>query len=99
MRTIALVVVAAYLLRYAWRVPLSGVSYQLVVELRENYYRQSSCQHPEFYLRRCTDNLMAWAINDVDHVVFAAREEVLTLVDSPAMGYTVLIVMSTQVDW
>ena len=37
--------------------------------------------------------------NDVDRVVFAAGEGVLTLVDSLVMGCAVLIVMSTQISW
>lgn len=45
--TIALIAVVVYLLRYVWRVLLFGASYQLAVELREDYYRQLSRQHPE----------------------------------------------------
>ncbi len=91
--------VVVYLLRYVWRVLLFGASYQLAVELREDYYRQLSRQHPEFYLRHRTGDLMARATNDVDRVVFAAGEGVLTLVDSLVMGCAVLIMMSTQISW
>ncbi|MEB7922303.1 SmdA family multidrug ABC transporter permease/ATP-binding protein [Atlantibacter hermannii] len=96
-----MVAVAAivYLLRYVWRVLLFGASYQLAVELREDFYRQLSRQHPEFYLRHRTGDLMARATNDVDRVVFAAGEGVLTLVDSLVMGCVVLVVMSTQISW
>ena len=97
--TIALIAVVVYLLRYVWRVLLFGASYQLAVELREDYYCQLSRQHPEFYLRHRTGDLMARATNDVDRVVFAAGEGVLTLVDSLVMGCAVLIVMSTQISW
>ncbi|WET39694.1 SmdA family multidrug ABC transporter permease/ATP-binding protein [Citrobacter enshiensis] len=97
--TIALIAAVVYLLRYVWRVLLFGASYQLAVELREDYYRQLSRQHPEFYLRHRTGDLMARATNDVDRVVFAAGEGVLTLVDSLVMGCAVLIVMSTQISW
>ncbi|HEM6682668.1 SmdA family multidrug ABC transporter permease/ATP-binding protein [Citrobacter koseri] len=97
--TMAMVAVIVYLLRYVWRVLLFGASYQLAVELREDYYRQLSRQHPEFYLRHRTGDLMARATNDVDRVVFAAGEGGLTLVDSLVMGCAVLIVMSTQLSW
>ena len=97
--TMAMIAVIVYLLRYVWRVLLFGASYQLAVELREDYYRQLSRQHPEFYLRHRTGDLMARATNDVDRVVFAAGEGVLTLVDSLVMGCAVLIVMSTQLSW
>ncbi|HII2244349.1 TPA: multidrug ABC transporter permease/ATP-binding protein [Escherichia coli] len=97
--TMVLIAVVVYLLRYVWRVLLFGASYQLAVELREDYYRQLSRQHPEFYLRHRTGDLMARATNDVDRVVFAAGEGVLTLVDSLVMGCAVLIVMSTQISW
>ena len=95
----AAIAVVVYLLRYVWRVLLFGASYQLAVELRRDFYRQLSRQHPEFYLRHRTGDLMARATNDVDRVVFAAGEGVLTLVDSLVMGCAVLIVMSTQISW
>ena len=94
-----LTAVVVYLLRYVWRVLLFGASYQLAVELREDFYRQLSRQHPGFYLRHRTGDLIARATNDVDRVVFAAGEGVLTLVDSLVMGMAVLIVMSTQISW
>ncbi|WLO83871.1 SmdA family multidrug ABC transporter permease/ATP-binding protein [Pantoea agglomerans] len=91
--------VVVYLLRYVWRVLLFGASYQLAVELREDFYRQLSRQQPAFYLRHRTGDLIARATNDVDRVVFAAGEGVLTLVDSLVMGCVVLLVMSTQISW
>lgn len=97
--TMVLIAVVVYLLRYVWRVLLFGASYQLAVELREDYYHQLSRQHPEFYLCHRTGDLMARATNDVDRVVFAAGEGVLTLVDSLVMGCAVLIMMSTQISW
>ncbi|XBS70837.1 SmdA family multidrug ABC transporter permease/ATP-binding protein [Acerihabitans sp. KWT182] len=88
-----------YLLRYVWRVLLFGASYQLAVELRARFYRLLSGQSPGFYLRHRTGDLMARATNDVDRVVFAAGEGVLTLVDSLVMGCSVLVVMSVQLSW
>lgn len=91
--------VVVYLLRYVWRVLLFGASYQLAVELRQDFFLQLSRQHPAFYLRHRTGDLIARATNDVDRVVFAAGEGVLTLVDSLVMGLAVLIVMATQISW
>ncbi|CCP06392.1 heterodimeric multidrug efflux pump [Erwinia amylovora MR1] len=91
--------IIVYLLRYVWRILLFGASYHLAVELREDFYRQLSRQHPEFYLRHRTGDLIARATNDVDRVVFAAGEGVLTLVDSLVMGMVVLVVMSSQISW
>lgn len=88
-----------YLLRYVWRILLFGASYMLAVKLRENFYHQLSRQHPNFYLRHRTGDLIARATNDVDRVVFAAGEGVLTLVDSLVMGCAVFIVMSVQISW
>lgn len=95
----AVIALLVYLLRYVWRVLLFGASYQLAVELRNDFYRQLSLQHPEFYQRHRTGDLMARATNDVDRVVFAAGEGVLTLVDSLVMGCVVLVVMATQISW
>ncbi|OON37517.1 multidrug ABC transporter permease/ATP-binding protein [Izhakiella australiensis] len=94
-----LAALVTYLLRYFWRILLFGASYQLAVELREDFYRQLSRQHPAFYLRHRTGDLIARATNDVDRVVFAAGEGVLTLVDSLVMGIMVLLVMSTSISW
>lgn len=91
--------IVVYLLRYVWRVLLFGAAYQLAVELRERLYHQLTRQNPSFYLRHRTGDLMARATNDVDRVVFAAGEGVLTLVDSLVMGLAVLVVMSTQISW
>lgn len=95
----ALSALLTYLLRYFWRVLLFGASYQLAVELRGDFYRQLSRQHPAFYLRHRTGDLIARATNDVDRVVFAAGEGVLTFVDSLMMGCAVLVVMCTQLSW
>ncbi|MEA9390813.1 SmdA family multidrug ABC transporter permease/ATP-binding protein [Acerihabitans sp. TG2] len=89
----------AYLLRIVWRILLFGASYKLAVELRARFYHLLSHQLPGFYLRHRTGDLMARATNDVDRVVFAAGEGVLTLVDSLVMGLSVLVVMSTQISW
>lgn len=94
-----LIAVMVYLLRYVWRIFLFGASYQLAVELRDDFYRQLSRQHPAFYLRHRTGDLIARSTNDVDRVVFAAGEGVLTLVDSMVMGCAVFVVMSTQISW
>nr|WP_225622427.1 SmdA family multidrug ABC transporter permease/ATP-binding protein [Musicola keenii] len=88
-----------YLLRYFWRIWLFGAAYQLAVELRQDFYQQLSRQHPAFYLRHRTGDLIARATNDVDRVVFAAGEGVLTLVDSLVMGCAVLVIMCTQLSW
>ncbi|CAK9884124.1 MAG: putative multidrug resistance ABC transporter ATP-binding/permease protein YheI [Candidatus Erwinia impunctatus] len=94
-----IIAVMIYLLRYLWRVLLFGAAYKLAVELRQAFYHQLSRQNAAFYQRHRTGDLMARATNDVDRVVFAAGEGVLTLVDSLFMGVAVLIVMSTQISW
>jgi len=88
-----------YLLRIVWRILLFGASYKLAVELRGRFYQLLSHQQPGFYLRHRTGDLMARATNDVDRVVFAAGEGVLTLVDSLVMGLSVLVVMSIEISW
>ncbi|MDX7018548.1 ABC transporter transmembrane domain-containing protein, partial [Klebsiella aerogenes] len=87
---------AVYLLRYIWRLWLFGASYQLAVKLRMQIYRQLSLQSSAFYQRYRTGDLIARTTNDVDKVVFAAGEGVLTLVDSMVMGLAVLVMMSIQ---
>ncbi|MBS0910132.1 SmdA family multidrug ABC transporter permease/ATP-binding protein [Tatumella sp. JGM118] len=99
---ISLILITAlltYLLRYVWRILLFGASYRLALVLREKYYRQLSQQSQVFYSQYRTGDLLARATNDVDRVVFAAGEGVLTLIDSLVMGLAVLVVMSTQISW
>ncbi|QCI24516.1 SmdA family multidrug ABC transporter permease/ATP-binding protein [Buchnera aphidicola (Muscaphis stroyani)] len=93
------VAITVYILRYLWRVLLFGASYQLATELRVKLYSYLSQQSQEFFLMNRTGDLMARATNDVDRVVFAAGEGVLTLVDSLVMGLSVLIIMSTQINF
>ncbi|QCI20606.1 SmdA family multidrug ABC transporter permease/ATP-binding protein [Buchnera aphidicola (Brachycaudus cardui)] len=96
---ILLVAIIVYILRYLWRVLLFGASYQLATELRVKFYSYLSQQSEKFFLENRTGDLIARATNDVDRVVFAAGEGVLTLVDSLVMGCSVLIVMSTQISF
>ncbi len=96
---IFLVAIIVYILRYLWRILLFGASYQLATELRVKFYSYLSKQSQNFFLKNRTGDLIARATNDVDRVVFAAGEGVLTLVDSLVMGLSVLIVMSTQISF
>lgn len=96
---ILLVAIIVYILRYLWRILLFGASYQLATELRVQFYSYLSKQSQKFFLKNRTGDLIARATNDVDRVVFAAGEGVLTLVDSLVMGFSVLIVMSTQISF
>ncbi|PPI88407.1 multidrug ABC transporter permease/ATP-binding protein [Candidatus Pantoea edessiphila] len=88
-----------YILRYVWRILLFGASYKLAVELRDVFYRQLSIQQTSFYLKYRTGDLIARVTHDVDCVVFAAGEGVLTLVDSIVMSAMVLTIMSIQINW
>lgn len=94
-----LIALVIYVLRYIWRVWLFGASYKLAVRLRQDFYQQFSRQSPAFYHHYRTGDLIARSTNDVDKVVFAAGEGVLTLVDSLVMGCVVLLVMSIEISW
>ncbi|HGI5212841.1 TPA: SmdA family multidrug ABC transporter permease/ATP-binding protein [Providencia alcalifaciens] len=93
------IALTVYGLRYVWRLWLFGASYKLAVQLRQQIYRQLSLQNQPFYLKYRTGDLIARTTNDVDRVVFAAGEGVLTLVDSLVMGCAVLIMMSIEISW
>ncbi|WP_343192510.1 ABC transporter transmembrane domain-containing protein [Buchnera aphidicola (Taiwanaphis decaspermi)] len=91
--------ITIYILRYLWRVLLFSASYMLAVELRCKIYQYLSKKKMSFYLKNRTGDLIAKATNDVDRVVFAAGEGVLTLIDATVMGLLVLIIMSTQISF
>ncbi|WP_368877477.1 SmdA family multidrug ABC transporter permease/ATP-binding protein [Providencia vermicola] len=93
------IAVVVYGLRYVWRIWLFGASYKLAVQLRQKFYRQLSLQNQSFYQRYRTGDLIARTTNDVDRVVFAAGEGVLTFVDSLVMGCAVLVMMSAEISW
>ncbi|CAL4324909.1 SmdA family multidrug ABC transporter permease/ATP-binding protein [Buchnera aphidicola] len=96
---IVLISIVVYILRYIWRILLFSASYQLATELRVKFYSYLSQQNQKFFLKNRTGDLMARATNDVDRIVFAAGEGVLTLVDSLVMGILVLIIMSIQINF
>ncbi|WP_343190233.1 ABC transporter transmembrane domain-containing protein [Buchnera aphidicola (Mollitrichosiphum nigrofasciatum)] len=94
---ISVTAIIIYILRYIWRILLFGAAYNLAIKLRSKIYFYLNQQNKEFYLKNRTGDIMAKATNDVDKIVFAAGEGVLTLVDSIVMGGSVLIMMSTQI--
>ncbi|CAL4323180.1 ABC transporter transmembrane domain-containing protein [Buchnera aphidicola] len=91
--------IIVYFLRYSWRVLLFGAAYKLAVQLRIKLYNFLSKKNITFYIKYRTGDLMARATNDVDKVVFAAGEGVLTLIDSIITGCSVLVIMIVQINW
>ncbi|WP_343153476.1 SmdA family multidrug ABC transporter permease/ATP-binding protein [Buchnera aphidicola (Mindarus keteleerifoliae)] len=99
---VSIILIAAviiYILRYMWRVLLFGAAYKLAIELREKLFSYFSKQNQDFFLKYRTGDLIARATNDVDRIVFASGEGILTLVDSLVMGCLVIIVMISQISW
>ncbi|WP_343155094.1 ABC transporter transmembrane domain-containing protein [Buchnera aphidicola (Kurisakia onigurumii)] len=92
-----IIAIHIYIFRYIWRVLLFGASYKLAVELRMRFFTALSKKSNKFYLKNRTGDLITRATNDVDKVVFAAGEGVLTLVDSLIMGISVFFVMCSQI--
>ncbi|CAL4043351.1 Multidrug resistance-like ATP-binding protein MdlA [Buchnera aphidicola (Takecallis arundicolens)] len=88
-----------YILRYMWRILLFGTAYNLAIIIRIKLYNYLSKKNAKFYLKYRTGDLMARATNDVDKVVFAAGEGVLTLIDSIITGLSVLIIMTIYINW
>ncbi|QNS01661.1 MAG: SmdA family multidrug ABC transporter permease/ATP-binding protein [Buchnera aphidicola (Pentalonia nigronervosa)] len=96
---IFLIAFTVYVLRCLWRILLFGASYKLATELRVKFYSYVSQQSEIFFLSNRTGDLISRATNDVDRIVFAAGEGVLTLVDSLVMGISVIIVMITKINY
>ncbi|CAL4323629.1 Multidrug resistance-like ATP-binding protein MdlA [Buchnera aphidicola (Chaitophorus populicola)] len=93
------IAIIVYILRYIWRILLFGASYKLAIKLRTIFYDSIIKQNSEFYLENRTGDLITRVSNDIERVIFAAGEGVLTLVDSSVMGISVLIVMCTQISY
>ncbi|XBC38089.1 MAG: ABC transporter transmembrane domain-containing protein [Buchnera aphidicola (Floraphis choui)] len=93
------IAIIVYILRYMWRIFLFGAAYKLAIELRVKIYDHIIKKNQIFYLKYKTGDLMTRITNDVDKVVFAAGEGVLTLIDSLVMGLSVIIVMIIQINW
>ncbi|CAL4324188.1 Multidrug resistance-like ATP-binding protein MdlA [Buchnera aphidicola (Thelaxes suberi)] len=98
---ISLIIIAfiIYILRCIWRILLFGAAYRLSIHLRTKFYTALSYKQPCFYFKNRTGDLMTKATNDIDKVVFAAGEGVLTLVDSFFMGISVLFMMCQQISF
>lgn len=88
-----------YILRYIWRILLFGASYKLAIQLRALFYKAIIKQNSDFYLKNRTGDLITRVSNDIERIIFAAGEGVLTLVDSTVMGLSVLVVMCTQISY
>ncbi|CAL4323380.1 Multidrug resistance-like ATP-binding protein MdlA [Buchnera aphidicola (Periphyllus testudinaceus)] len=88
-----------YFLRYIWRILLFGASYKLAIKLRTLFYESIIKQNQDFYIENRTGDLITRVSNDIERIIFAAGEGVLTLVDSLVMGISVLIVMCTQISF
>ncbi|MDE5285306.1 MAG: ABC transporter transmembrane domain-containing protein, partial [Buchnera aphidicola] len=96
---IILISITVYFLRYLWRILLFGAAYKLAIELRVKFYSYLSKQKPTFFLQNKIGDLIARATNDVDRVVFAAGEGVVTLVDSLVMSILVITIMIHQISF
>ncbi|WP_343128105.1 ABC transporter transmembrane domain-containing protein [Buchnera aphidicola (Takecallis taiwana)] len=88
-----------YILRYIWRILLFSAAYKLAVMIRIQLYHALNKKNVKFYCTYRTGDLMARATNDVDKVVFAAGEGVLTLIDSMIISISVLIIMTVYINW
>ncbi|VFP83786.1 ABC transporter transmembrane domain-containing protein [Buchnera aphidicola] len=94
--TISIVV---YILRYFWRILLFGASNQLTSQLREKFCFALLQQDAKFYSKYRNGDLISRATNDIDRIVFAAGEGILTIIDSFVLGCSIIIVMSIQTNW
>ncbi|WP_343126467.1 ABC transporter transmembrane domain-containing protein [Buchnera aphidicola] len=88
-----------YILRYFWRILLFGASYALATELRIKFCQSLIKKNAKFYNKTNNGDLMARATNDIDKVVFAAGEGVLTLIDSFVLGFSVFSTMCIQINY
>ncbi|WP_343187690.1 ABC transporter transmembrane domain-containing protein [Buchnera aphidicola (Periphyllus koelreuteriae)] len=93
------IALTVYILRYVWRILLFGASYKLAIKLRKLFYKSIIKQNNDFYIKNRTGDLITRVSNDIERIIFAAGEGVLTLVDSLVMGISVLIVMCTQISF
>lgn len=94
---ILIIAIIIYILRYIWRILLFGASYKLAIILREKFYQTIIQQSPSFFLCYRTGDIITRITHDVDIVVFAAGEGVLTLIDSLVIGIMVLIIMIVKI--
>lgn len=96
---ILFIAIVVYILRYMWRIFLFGAAYRLTTELRIKIYDYISKENQTFYLKYKTGDLITRITSDVDKVVFAAGEGVLTLIDSLVMGLSILTTMIIHINW
>ncbi|VFP81210.1 Multidrug resistance-like ATP-binding protein MdlA [Buchnera aphidicola (Cinara kochiana kochiana)] len=96
---IVIISIAVYLLRYFWRILLFGASNQLTSQLREKFCFALLQQDTKFYSKYSNGDLISRATNDIDRIVFATGEGILTIIDSFVLGCSIIIVMCIQTNW
>ncbi|CAL4322789.1 ABC transporter transmembrane domain-containing protein [Buchnera aphidicola] len=88
-----------YFLRCGWRYLLFSASYKLSVYLRVQFYKAIIKKNLNFYIKNKTGDLITRVNNDIERIVFAAGEGVLTLIDSFVMSIFTTIAMCQEVGW
>ncbi|VFP78285.1 Multidrug resistance-like ATP-binding protein MdlA [Buchnera aphidicola (Cinara cuneomaculata)] len=96
---VVLISIVVYTLRYFWRILLFGASNQLTSQLREKFCSALLQQDALFYSKYRNGDLISRATNDIDRIVFAAGEGILTIIDSFVVGCSVIVMMCIQTNW
>lgn len=88
-----------YILRNCWRILLFGASYNLASQLREKFCSALLKKNTIFYSKYKNGDLISRATNDIDRVVFASGEGILTIIDSLCLGCSMFTMMCVQTNW
>lgn len=93
------IAVAAYIINYVWQYLLFSGANEVERRLRSMFMAHLLRMTPSFYERNRTGDLMARSTNDLKAVSVTAGFGVLTLIDSTAYMFTILITMGIVVSW
>ncbi|VAX76748.1 ABC transporter transmembrane domain-containing protein [Buchnera aphidicola] len=96
---IILISATIYILKNLWRILLFGASYNLASVLRIQFCSALLEQDTTFYSKYKNGDLISRISNDIDRVVFATGEGVLTIIDSISLGCSIFTMMCIQTNW
>lgn len=94
-----LIILLSYFFNYTWAYLLFGGAYDIESIIRTRLMNKFLLLSPSFYEKSRTGDLMAKATNDLRSVNMSLGFGVLTLLDSTALLFTIIIVMGVTISW
>ncbi|MEG2288470.1 MAG: ABC transporter ATP-binding protein [Clostridium sp.] len=94
-----LISVGTFVTAYIWRNLIIGSGRKLECVIREKLFHHLQLMSPEFYNRRKTGNLIAYAINDINAVRMAFGPATAMSINGVTVSVVAIYSMINTIDW